>query len=281
MFAGVLLAVSACSSDGSTTEPTDTTRSTTATPTTSPGATTSTVPASGRPQGFAARLEFFGDCPALLSYMQTEAAERVTAWGLGGGPFYYGDDRAMVDEMAEADTAATAAPDAGIPATGSYSGTNTQEVGVDEGDIVETDGRFVYVANADGLRIVSVTDAEVVAEPELPQGSHQLLLDGQRLLVVTSSWSGSPDTIVSLYDVADPTNPSLLRRSHLEGNVDRDPFDRRGGSPGDLLDVRSAAAVRPAEPVRPGRGIGPGPEPGDHRRLERRGLAPPVVRRGR
>ena len=219
MFAGVLLAVSACSSDGSTTEPTDTTRSTTATPTTSPGAATSTVPASGRPQGFAARLEFFGDCPALLSYMQTEAAERVTPWGLGGGMFYPGDGRVMVDEMAEADTAATAAPDAGLPATGSYSGTNTQEVGVDEGDIVETDGRFVYVANTDGLRIVSVADAEVVAEPELPQGSHQLLLDGQRLLVVTSSWSGSPDTIASLYDVADPTNPSLLRRSHLEGNV--------------------------------------------------------------
>jgi hypothetical protein len=37
--------------------------------------------------------------------------------------------------------------------------------------------------------------------------------------VVTSSWSGSPDTIVSLFDVTDPTNPILLRRSHLEGGV--------------------------------------------------------------
>ncbi len=219
VFAAGLLAVSACSSDGSTTEPADTTRSTTATPTTSPGASTSTVPTSGRPQGFAARLEFFGDCPALLSYMQTEASERVTAWGLGGGPIYYGEDRTMVDEMAEAGAPAAEAPAAGLPTTADYSGTNTQEIGVDEGDIVETDGRFVYVANTDGLRIVSVADAAVVAEPELPQGSHQLLLDGQRLLVVTSSWSGSPDTIVSLYDVADPTNPGLLRRSHLEGNV--------------------------------------------------------------
>ncbi len=77
----------------------------------------------------------------------------------------------------------------------------------------------MYVANTDGLRIVSVADADVVAEPELPSGSHQLLLDGDRLVVVTSSWSGSADTIVSLYDVADPTNPVLLRRSHLEGNV--------------------------------------------------------------
>ena len=94
-----------------------------------------------------------------------------------------------------------------------------QEVGVDEGDIVETDGEFVYVANSDGLRIVSVANAEVVAEPELPQGGHQLLLDGDRLVVVTSSWSGSADTIVSLFDVADPTDPALLRRTHLEGGV--------------------------------------------------------------
>jgi hypothetical protein len=216
---GALLAVSACSSDGSSSEPTTTTtRSTTATPTTSPGGATTTTPAPGRPQGFASRLEFFGDCPALLSYMQTEATARVTAWGLVGGPVYYGEDRVMVEDMAEADTA-TAVPDAGAPGGGEFSGTNTQEVGVDEGDIVETDGRYVYVANTDGLRIVSVAAAEVVAEPGLPQGSHQLLLDGQRLLVVTSSWSGSPDTIVSLYDVADPTSPGLLRRSHLEGNV--------------------------------------------------------------
>ena len=59
----------------------------------------------------------------------------------------------------------------------------------------------------------------VVGEPELPEGSHQLLLDGDRLLVVTSSWTGSADTIVSLFDVSDPANATLLRRSHLEGAV--------------------------------------------------------------
>ncbi len=115
--------------------------------------------------------------------------------------------------------AVAAAPAATQDTPSEFSGTNTQEIGVDEGDIVETDGEYVYVANTDGLRIVSVADADIVAEPELPSGSHQLLLDGDRLVVVTSSWSGSADTIVSLYDVADPASPVLLRRSHLEGNV--------------------------------------------------------------
>jgi hypothetical protein len=197
--------------DGTTTEP--------------PGTTPDSTVAGPGPQGFAAaNLEFFGDCAALLSYMQTEASERVTAWGLGGGGFYPADGRVMAEgEMAATDDVAESAPDLG-GAPGAvegqdYSGTNTQEIGVDEGDIVETDGDHVYVANTDGLRVVAVANAEVVAEPELPQGSHQLLLDGDRLVVVTSSWSGAPDTIVSLFDVTDPTNPALLRRSHLEGAV--------------------------------------------------------------
>ena len=235
LVTSALLIAASCTTDGSSSDPTvstggdDITTTEPPDPSTVPTATndpTTSLPGPG-PQGFAsANLEFFGDCAALLSYMQAEASERVTAWGLGGGGFYYGDGRVMVEEdMAATDDAGAAevAPDA-APAPGAvegqdFSGTNTQEVGVDEGDIVETDGEYVYVANTDGLRIVSVADAIVVAEPELPQGSHQLLLDDDRLVVVTSSWGGAPDTIVSLFDVGDPTNASLLRRTHLEGGV--------------------------------------------------------------
>src|SRR6056297_706741 len=186
----------------------------------SPG---TTQPVGSGPQGFAsARLEFFGDCDALLDYMQTEASKRVTAWGLGGGGFYY--DRPMMEgdvaatDDAGGDRGEMTAPTAGVEGR-DFSGTNVQELGVDEGDIVETDGEYVYVANSDGVRVVSVAGADVVAEPELPQGSHQMLLDDDRLVVVTSSWGGAPDTIVTQFDVGDPTSPALLRRSHLEGGV--------------------------------------------------------------
>ncbi len=224
-----LLVAASCTTNSA--EPSTSPDPTTTTPddvtSTSPDTTPPTTTGS-RPQGFAsANLEFFGDCDALLAYMQTEASERVTAWGLGGGGYYYGDGRMMEGDMAATDEAGSAtgevAPSA-APAPDAvegqdFSGTNTQELGVDEGDIVETDGEYVYVANTDGLRIVSVADADVVAEPELPDGSHQLLLDGDRLVVVTSSWTGTADTIVSLFDVTDPTDPSLLRRTHLEGGV--------------------------------------------------------------
>jgi hypothetical protein len=225
---GAVLAAAACTAndpDPVSTGPATTPPTTNGTPSTLPtvGGTDPVTPG-GRPQPFgSSRLGFFGDCPALLDYMQDEASARVGPYGLDGGGYYLGDDVRVLEEAefsadAAGDTPTLAQPSAG-GAEVDFSGTNTQEVGVDEGDIVETDGRYVYVANQDGLRIVSVADAEVVAQPDLPNGSHQLLLDGSRLLVVTSSWTGSADTIVSLYDVTDPNSPALLRRSHLEGQI--------------------------------------------------------------
>ena len=173
------------------------------------------------------RLVFFEDCPALLTYLRTESLTRVTAWGLnGGGPIYYARD-GVVPPMGVAEGAPAtdqASTVGGAPSddqgTPTYSGTNTQEIGVDEGDVVETNGTSVFVVGQDGVRIVDVATATVVAHiDDLPDGSHQLLLDGTRLLVISQSYNSSEDTIVSLYDVADAANPTLLRRSHLEGRL--------------------------------------------------------------
>jgi Beta propeller domain len=196
----------------------------TAPSTTEPNPTDSTPVSDPRPVGGPGRgLTFFGDCPRLLAHLHSEALERVTAWGLDGGWYPYAADGAVRAEGldAPASTEAPASSDdfAGGGVGPTYSGTNTQEVGVDEGDIVETDGEYVYAVSYEGLRIVDVAAAEVVAEVELPGGEHQLLLDGDRLLVVSQSWNTGDDTVLSLYDVADAASPSLLRRSHLEGRL--------------------------------------------------------------
>ena len=46
-----------------------------------------------------------------------------------------------------------------------------------------------------------------------------MILDGNRLLVATQGYTTAEDTVVSVFDVSDPTNPALLRRSHLEGRL--------------------------------------------------------------
>ena len=170
------------------------------------------------------RLRFFAECPDLLSYMQEQALKRVTAWGLGGSPYnYYRGGPVPMESTKAAQGAAPslAAGDGSAPAgtaAPDHSETNTQEVGVDEGDIVETDGTHVFVASQDGVRIVDVADARVTAKLDLPDGADQLLLDGTRLLVTTQPYTGV-DTVVSLFDVSDVSSPTLLHRSHLEGNL--------------------------------------------------------------
>ncbi|MBI4885455.1 MAG: beta-propeller domain-containing protein, partial [Actinobacteria bacterium] len=216
--AGVLLLASCSDSSTPSTQSTDTTK------------TTDTTDTTIKPQPFPAagfgssRLAFFEDCPDLLGYLRTQALERVTAWGLdGGGGYYYRFEGVVTSEISptaasdeKSSTDFGAAPSTEAP---TYSGTNTQEVGVDEGDVVETNGTYIFVAGQDGVRIIEVATASVVTNLEVPDGTHQLLLDGTRLLVVTQPWSGAEDTVVSLYDVADAASPALLRRSHLEGRL--------------------------------------------------------------
>ncbi|MEM9514340.1 MAG: beta-propeller domain-containing protein [Actinomycetota bacterium] len=231
------LAATACSADDNEPVASDSTTARTAATASSAGSSTSQAtapavepdppttvgrPSLGQPIGFAS-LQFFGDCPALLDHMQTIAAERVTPWGLDGG--YSRGFPEMVEDMdfdmsAEADTQLTAPQTSSDDAGAGYSGTNVQEVGVDEGDVVETDGEHLFVASPNGgVRIVDVATADVVSAVDVPEGDQQLLLDGNRLAVITSSWSGVSDTVVSLYDVSDTAAPALIGRHHLEGRV--------------------------------------------------------------
>ena len=120
-----------------------------------------------------------------------------------------------------------AAPASATPSftdgTGGTSTTNTQEVGVDEGDEVETDGRYLYTAiGQGGVRIVDTTTGSVVATlPSYGNGAEpQLILDGTRLAVTRNLYyQYGPETVVELWSVLNPGRPELLNRTHLEGNA--------------------------------------------------------------
>ncbi|MEX0846195.1 MAG: beta-propeller domain-containing protein [Ilumatobacteraceae bacterium] len=198
-----------------------------------PSATGPTTPDARSPRstgGFGtSRLVFFEDCPELLDHLRRQASTHVTAWGIDGGPSFpllYAEAGAMgatdTTDGAAAPAAAADRNSSMLESGGSgtsYSATNTQEAGVDEGDVVETDGTHLFVAGPDGVRIVDVERAGVVESLVVPEGSHQLLLDGVRLLVVTQPYSGAQDTVASLFDVTDVDAPVLVRRTHLEGRI--------------------------------------------------------------
>jgi uncharacterized secreted protein with C-terminal beta-propeller domain len=209
LLAVAALAVAACSSDDSATPGSGSTG----------GSDTTGGGGSGR---VTRAYESFDDCDAFLDWTKARLLERVTPYGIDGG-YWYG----VEDVMAAEAPAATEAP-AGVDdrsteagaADGGTSTTNTQELGVDEGDLTETDGRFVYSVIDHRLRSVDLDTATLLSEIDVPQGEHQMILSGDRLLLVTQRWdtSGSPDTAAAVYTVTDGVL-ELQSTTHLEGMV--------------------------------------------------------------
>ena len=192
-------------------------------------------------------LGSFPECAEVLAYFRTSALERVGPYGLGG----YGDYHLAGGPMPGAPmpgaerTLGAPAPTAGAPAgDGSFSTTNVQEEGVDEPDIVKSDGRHLFSVAANTLRIVRIDDGapRLVSNLTLPsEGSHELLLSGTRLLVATrkfGSVSGgggfdgggvrpastiAPHRVPSIttltsIDFTDPSRPMFLGSIDIDGD---------------------------------------------------------------
>lgn len=196
----------------------------------------------------AGSLVQFDDCEPLLEHLQDAALERVTAWGLPGG-WSWGGPVAMEGDVAM-DFAAPAQPNEGgarasdLVAGEDYSATNIQEIGVDEPDVMKSDGEILVTVVQQVLRVVDLTGTEPVqlATMRLPDdmGDPQLLLDGDRLLVVGQRWGffggpvplgrevGAPDiapapqtpiTLVQLIDLSDPADPNIVADLELDGHA--------------------------------------------------------------
>ncbi len=101
-------------------------------------------------------------------------------------PNAVGVDEAGAAPTTAPDTADTAAP--APAATGATSDTNTQEEGIDEPDVVETDGSFVYLVDQDQLVILDGVTAQVLSRTPLSGYGAQLLLSGDRLLAITGGY---------------------------------------------------------------------------------------------
>lgn len=132
----------------------------------------------------------------------------------------------MVNEMVAEDSAgaAGAGPD--------YSGTNIQVAGVDEADIVKTDGNYIYVVSNNDVFIVDGypgAESKVLAQIKFDSTPQGLYLSGQRLVVYgqdyqiynreyASNFRRRGDyTFVKVFDLSDPKNPKQVRDLDFEG----------------------------------------------------------------
>ena len=156
---------------------------------------------------FRSTLQRLADCDSLLAHLRLEGSARVGPYGLGNGGYWGGPvplTEDLVDqEFLERDFAAASfdevsgtIPDARLTQDGGdagastgdgavseqvFSGTNVQELGIDEPDIIKTDGNRVVTLTDNVVHVIDVTGerAEII---------HQIRLDGdawgQDLLMV-------------------------------------------------------------------------------------------------
>ena len=134
----------------------------------------------------ASSLQPFDSCTEFLDYVKAHAIERVGPYGLdgyGGYPVAFEEVAASLDSSR---TDTTTAASGGIKGV-DYSGTNVQVAGVDEPDIVKTDGERIFVVAQGSLHWIDASDTpEIVASLRLDGWGQQLFLSGDRLLVMTS-----------------------------------------------------------------------------------------------
>jgi uncharacterized secreted protein with C-terminal beta-propeller domain len=176
-----------------------------------------------RPQP-AMRLVAFDSCEELARDLRAAAKEAVGPWGFPG-------NEGMMPAAAAAENGARTAMDsapAAKAATPAFSGTNVHEQGVDEPDLVKTDGRRIVTVDRGVLRVVDAASRRQTAELDLrveSYGQADLLLAGDRALVLAdgagrmtmtdrvAAPEASPELL--LVDLAGP--PRVLSRFSGDG----------------------------------------------------------------
>lgn len=149
--------------------------------------------AGGEEAQAAAELVPFDDCAAVDAWYTEQALEQVSAWGLtgGAGGGITGWWRALTggqgDDMGGAAAESADGSGLGGPVGAGPTGTNLQEEGVDEPDLVKTDGRRVVTLTGTGLHVVTVDGDRLTPAGRLMlprQWPQELLLLGNTALVV-------------------------------------------------------------------------------------------------
>jgi hypothetical protein len=175
------------------------------------------------------KLVSFDSCADVLDGLKGAAKAVVTPWGFGDGGKFPVGARRMTAASAE-DQAAKSVPG---PAGVGFSGTNTQETGVDEPDLVKTDGRRIVTVTGRVLRVIDPATRRMTGRIDLADapdqyGDASLLLSGDRALVLMSRFSAaSRSKLLSDVDLTlrlvtvdlSGTRPAMLGSFTIDGSL--------------------------------------------------------------
>jgi len=193
-------------------------------------------------------LARFSSCEELEGWIQTSAIKHIdfvddpfsNFWGGTNERFLMEDGAAGAMAPRNAADGAQGGSVAGDSGNRSWSTTNVQEEGVDEADFVKNDGDHIFILDQSALTILDAWPAESlnqIARLEIEGTPGSLYFDAVDTVVVFSSiWTGRPApesgaigfpsdvgwdpvTKVTIVDVADRTEPEVVRELYFDGQL--------------------------------------------------------------
>ncbi|EFM38240.1 hypothetical protein HMPREF0379_2065 [[Eubacterium] yurii subsp. margaretiae ATCC 43715] len=141
----------------------------------------------------------------------------------------YGYVTTAQDSSAREKTNSSTSSKSEAGSTGDYSKTNIRTEGVDEADIVKTDGKYIYYVRNKSVSIVDANVSNLKKVSEIKNESNKkniinIYADNKMLTVISKGYkklSGGDSmsvTTVETYDLSDINNPKLLKSNEIEGN---------------------------------------------------------------
>ena len=171
------------------------------------------------------------DCNAVLNYYKENALKEVTPWGLRDGGSRFDPWLGTRDTEEASFVTNDSSESQSSSGESSYSTTNIQVEGVDEADIVKTDGDYIYVLSGQALKIIDVRAAaednppNIVAEVEIDSDAADMLLslkpaDQNNLsdtLIIVSENGWNQLRLIQV-NIDDRESPEVIADFAIDGN---------------------------------------------------------------
>jgi uncharacterized secreted protein with C-terminal beta-propeller domain len=179
----------------------------------------------------------FSSCSQMQSFLEENTGTGYSNYGLmrsmgAAAPMMASETKA------EGATDSNAVASMGGAGSTDFSTTNIQVQGVDEADMVKSDGKYIYVVSGSRIVILDAYPAEeasIISEINLTGYTSEIYVNGDRLVVFSSGYYYGPmlkvaaldgyapsrggyGSNVLVYDITDRANPVVKRNMTLEGS---------------------------------------------------------------
>ena len=156
------------------------------------------------------------DYDQIYKYVQAAAEEEEIMYGTGGadGAALYTGEKAVADQAV------------------SHSDTNVRTEGVGEGDVVKTDGKYLYIMSMDKVQILNIESEEMKQVGTISMDANDYLIEiylkDEKLVCVYARTTDETDsqgvvrsvthTVAEVFDVSNPEKPKSLGEMSQSGS---------------------------------------------------------------